>query len=556
MFSSCKSVRMLFENKRKGEETMMKQMTRNKAAGRKNKKKSMQWAAAVMALALTGMNASEMAAMIPMQVKAAETANSIIDGTQTTGSLVIKRMSKETGQAVPIGGARYSIYKIMSLIPGSTVGEFASFEKVAAYQDVLKTVQPDELFGSYSAAELDALAIRLEQAAAEQTPTASGITAETDGTYTFGNLDLGYYLVVETKAPDGYVAGKPFLVSIPSTDNYQSNAAGTKWVYNVEVAPKSAEISIDKKLADEEDGSVKEGDYVQYVIETLIPEYTEDYSNPKFIIKDTMSDGLEIMNDTTHPITIKIDGIPISASSDTYAFTAENKTGTAEDLSIQFQSDYIKQNLGKTVEVTYFAKVNDKAVMGSTGNSNQAVLEYHNKPGTDAQAESTEIKVYSFGIEVEKFAKPSAALEGAVFELYSNENLSAENKIGTATSDEDGKLQFTRLDEGIYYLKETQSPAGYTLLANPVKIEITASEMNQVATGTFTLKVNDKEITATDGSFVTKLNTDSGISTVAVENQKGFSLPETGGIGIMIFLGIGIVGILILSGIMVKKMKL
>ena len=74
MFSSCKSVRMLFENKRKGEETMMKQMTRNKAAGRKNKKKSMQWAAAVMALALTGMNASEMAAMIPMQVKAAETA--------------------------------------------------------------------------------------------------------------------------------------------------------------------------------------------------------------------------------------------------------------------------------------------------------------------------------------------------------------------------------------------------------------------------------------------------------------------------------------------------
>ena len=50
-----------------------------------------------------------------------------------------------------------------------------------------------------------------------------------------------------------------------------------------------------------------------------------------------MSDGLEILNDTTHPVTIKIDGIPISASLDTYAFTAENKTGTAEDLSIQFQ---------------------------------------------------------------------------------------------------------------------------------------------------------------------------------------------------------------------------
>ena len=53
-------------------------------------------------------------------------------------------------------------------------------------------------------------------------------TLNINETYTFENLALGYYLIVETKAPDGYVAGKPFLVSIPSTDNYQSNAAGTK----------------------------------------------------------------------------------------------------------------------------------------------------------------------------------------------------------------------------------------------------------------------------------------------------------------------------------------
>ena len=508
-----------------------------------------------MTLTLTGANVLGTISILPMRVEAAETGNSIIDGTRVTGSLKVTRTDKnpDSGSNTPLAGAKYSLYKIMSLTPGTVADEFAKFEKVPAYSEVLRDVEPDDLFGSYSAAELDALAIQLENETAVQTPDASGTTAETTGSYTFENLELGYYLVVETKAPDGYVAGKPFLVSIPSTDNYLTDASGIKWVYDVAVSPKSAEISIDKKLGDREDGSVKEGDYIQYVIETVIPEYTEDYTIPKFVISDIMSDGLEIQNDILHPVTVKIAGEIAEKSSNTFNVTSENKTGMDADLKIDFESDYIKQNLGKPVEVTYFAKVNEKAVMGSAGNSNQASLEYNNKPGSDALAESAEVKVYSFGIEVEKFTYPGTALAGATFELYSNEDLVTENKVGTAVSNEEGTLYFDRLDEGIYYLKETQSPAGYTLLANPIKIEITASEINHIATGTFTLKVNDKDITVADGTFVTRLDTTSGISTIAVENRKGFSLPATGGMGIMIFLGIGVAGMMILSVIMVRK---
>ena len=519
--------------------------------------KKMKWAAAAMAFTLVGANVAGMAATPMVYLRAADTTHSIIDGNSQAGSLLITRKSKSAdGTAdTPLAGAKYSIYKILSITPGSTPGEFAKFEKVSVFSEVLSGVTPDALYGTYSAAELDALAIDLENAAKSQTPDATGTTAAATGSYRFENLDLGYYLVVETKAPDGYVAGKPFLVSVPSTDNYLTGAAGTEWLYDVEVTPKSAEISIDKNLAEGEDGSVKEGDYVQYVIETTIPEYTEDYATPKFIIKDVMSDGLEIQNDTAHPVNVQLDGTSVTAAENTFSIIAANKTGEEEDIQISFQPDYIRQNLGKSVQVTYFAKVGEKAVMGNSGNPNRAFLEYHNKPDTDARAESAEVKVYSFGIEVEKFAKPGTALADATFELYSDADLTEEHKVGTLVSNEEGLLNFNRLDKGIYYLKETKSPAGYTLLANPIKIEITADEIGNLASGTFTLKVNDKEITASEGRFVTRFDVATGVSTVAVENQRGFFLPATGGMGIALFLGIGAAGMMMLTIVVVIKAK-
>ena len=39
-------------------------------------------------------------------------------------------------------------------------------------------------------------------------------------------------------------------------------------------------------------------------------------------------------------------------------------------------------------------------------------------------------------------------------------------------TDEAGNLSFRKLDAGTYYLKETKSPEGYTLLADAIKVEI------------------------------------------------------------------------------------
>ena len=196
-------------------------------------------------------------------------------------------------------------------------------------------------------------------------------------------------------------------------------------------------------------------------------------------------------------------------------------------------------------------------VIGQEGNTNNVQLEYNNGPGTTTKADGNEVKVYSFGINVAKFTKDGGEkpLAGAEFKLYADAELKQE--LATAESDDQGHLQFDeQLDEGIYYLKETKSPAGYTLLTNPIKVEITAKEDQYGhATGEFTVKVNDQEITAATGDYTTHLDQAEGTVTVAVENHKGFTLPATGGTGIALFLLIGAAGILTVSAVLVKKSR-
>ncbi|MGG5315044.1 hypothetical protein IGI49_003424 [Enterococcus sp. AZ071] len=75
-------------------------------------------------------------------------------------------------------------------------------------------------------------------------------------------------------------------------------------------------------------------------------------------------------------------------------------------------------------------------------------------------------------------------LKGAVFDLYQG-HTGTGTKLGTATTDEDGKLQFDvgsglteNLFPGEYSLVETKAPSGFELLKKPIKVTITQG--NQV----------------------------------------------------------------------------
>lgn len=500
---------------------------------------------------------------LPQEVQAAPVLE---PGKVEPGTLTIIKHGADESTTLP--GAEFAVWQIFSMRTGSTGGYPYEFVKNPEFADVLQGITPDGL-GSYSTEKLQKLAGELQEKALELGVTkAVGGAAKTtgqDGRITFDNLDLGYYLVVETKAPDSYVACAPFLVAIPSM-----NDAGTDWVYSVTAKPKNVQIPFEKAVDTTvqgqgvvTDGTVKVGDYVPYKITTTFPEYSDDYQNVTFTITDTMSKGLKLIHDPAgnpdKSVKVTVNGQPAEAGSTTFEVTAAPEAlENAPDLTIAFKSDYIKAHGKEAVTVTYYAQVTKDAVTGTAGNTNTAKLTYTNKPGETSTVTPPDVKVYSFGIEVVKFAENTGnydLLTGAEFKLYKDE-IKDQNQIGTTLSTSGGKINVNGLDEGTYWLVETKAPNGYTLLTNPIKIEIIATNPKN---GTFTLEINDTAITAEtekDGNiYQSHKKVTQGIASVAVQNYPGFTLPQTGGMGVTLFLLAGAAGIIVLSIAVMKKKR-
>ena len=155
-----------------------------------------------------------------------------------------------------------------------------------------------------------------------------------------------------------------------------------------------------------------------------------------------------------------------------------------------------KLNANDTIIVTYSATLNENAVIGETGNTNEAKLEYGDK---NTISSKTITKTYK--IPVFKYTKKNGTnegLAGAIFTLSKNSN--GENpielvkitetediyrvaketeaagitKITKVTTPENGSFTIIGLDADTYYLTETKQPDGYNKLSNPVKIVIAA----------------------------------------------------------------------------------
>ncbi len=165
-----------------------------------------------------------------------------IDGTKT-GSLTIHKYEYNddngttgTGEAtdkVPEGakalaGAEFTIYKVV---------DFAGMtEYYNTNPDALPKVE------DYLLADKKTI---------KNTYTSSGAaTTNAEGLAKFTDLDLGFYVVIETKSPDKVTTpAAPFLVSIPMT-----TADGDSWLYDVHVFPKNKTtyggVTLEKKGSD------------------------------------------------------------------------------------------------------------------------------------------------------------------------------------------------------------------------------------------------------------------------------------------------------------------
>lgn len=374
----------------------------------------------------------------------------------------------------------------------------------------------------------------------------SGKIAESQKSYEFTGLAAGYYLVYVTGAKEIQSS----LVTVDGTTN------------TVNLKTEAPNIT---KIADKDTVSI--GQVVKYTVTGSVPD-TTGYSEYVYKIHDTLSNGLDFVNDengtalgegaTTVNVKVAFTDTsvtPAGTTPTTATLDTASKRTMALDLSTWVKAN--QTNKGKEFTVTYYAKVNKDAVVTE---KNKAQLEYGNKPGETTTTTPSEAKTPTYPLDIKKFAKNGGkTLAGAKFKLYSNKtdaDKANENAIKvsavtdkaghyvvdpTSTTTEfesvasiDGKnynLHVNGLAAGTYYLVETEAPAGYNKLTDPIKVEITKDG------DSWTISKNDAK---------------EEDKIIDVENSTGSLLPSTGGMGTIAF---AVVAAILVFGVAVSFIR-
>lgn len=370
--------------------------------------------------------------------------------------------------------------------------------------------------------------------------TAATVTAEKLGKVTehkFENLDYGYYLVYQT----GTKEIQSSLVSVDMTEK--------------EVNLKGEAPSIEK-TADVE--TVEIGKVVTYTIKGTIPD-TTGYEAYVYKIKDTLTNGLDFVTDAqgetqaTNPYLVSVKIGDNVAKEQSATLSGEGNRTMELDLSKWIKDN--QESKGQEFTVTYYAKVNSDAVVTE---KNSASLEYGNDPQNTTTTTPSEAKTPTYPLNInKKIANSETMLAGATFRLYKNEedakaandnaikvtkgtpegsytvaedqNVEKNMDMVTAANpvDEGYNLHLNGLAAGEYWLVETDAPAGYNKLTAPIKVTITKSGDENVNNWTLT-KGEDVEQD----------------KIIDVENSTGTILPETGGMGTVLFTVVAVVMIL------------
>ena len=392
-----------------------------------------------------------------------------------------------------------------------------------------------------------------------------------DGIATFDSLNYGLYLLAKSSLPaDATTDLVPFLVSVPM---YVESDSSDAWQSTVYAYPKvrTDDITISKTV-DDQDGTtyadrdiyVNAGQILKYTVTTTIPAAaTGNGSATPFtslVITDTNTGSTLDIDEST--VKVKLGKTELTSTEDyTVAYSDDQGnrvlTITLTNTATTGGLAELNKNLGtqQTITVTYDATVaTDVTFSTKLTNTAKATYQREGMTGTAdatvADGQTNTVDLYTYGLDLTKTLSDNETItENSIsFELYKTNNGGTLSdkilvKSGTggywvAAAEEttpvvmyvgtDGKLNLYGLEPGTYYLKETATMDGYTLLAEPITIVITDEDSDGTATAT----VNNATAQVT-----------GGLVSLSVENTKntaGFTLPATGGEGTLVVTAIGI----------------
>ena len=348
----------------------------------------------------------------------------------------------------------------------------------------------------------------------DKTETASSATV------TFTDLTLGYYLVDTS------------LGSLCSLDTTAPS---------VTIKEKNSDTTIEKKIVIAGDEKVDSnsagiGDTVNFSITITVKD-----GDPKgYVLHDKLS-GLTF---DSNSLEVKIGTRKLYAGTD---YTLDTNPADKDSFDVKFINGKLETN--DVVVVTYSATVAADAVIAGAGNTNKAKLEYNGKHSTEEETTTYvwKLNVHKYTLDSTNNTNNEVALSGAKFVLYRKNPTSQDqeeyatinnkkiigwvtnkNSATTLETSDAGDILIEGLNEGTYYLEETEAPAGYNKLTKPIEVKITAT--TSVTSGSETVQYKNEN----DSTYTTATD-----ATVKVLNKAGTQLPSTGGIGTTLFYVIG-----------------
>ena len=474
---------------------------------------------------------------------------------------------------------------IADLKADTTVG--SAFTSATKASDVAKALEGKDNDGPFMQAFAKVVSANLgTKAFSEQ---ASPITV--------AKADAGYYFIKDKDnsfADPGYGAYSRFILKV---------------VGNVELTAKADVPTFDKNIVEDgekvKNNTASVGDKVNYQIDSKVPDMT-GYTKYFFVVEDEMTTGLTFNDDIK--VTI---GTKELDKDDDYTVTS-----TAHSFKLVLKN-FINYNTGDDIKIEYSATLNKDANITEGTNDNTANLTYSNNPNItpnsttdepgpgDVTGKTPDIKTVTgtSGIQIDKIdGGTSAALSGAKFMIegkgvkavivngtvfkksdagthYMLKNGSftdeaptdqtkknydsittkyAEVKVdNTLTSAEginnigytkapNGYLSFAGLDAGEYTITELEAPEGYNKLPDTITVTLSAQYNANDNRFVWTCKMGN---TTVDSQI-------DGCYHFQVANNKGATLPGTGGMGTTIFYVVGGLLIVCAGALLVTKIRM
>lgn len=380
-----------------------------------------------------------------------------------------------------------------------------------------------------------------------------------------------------TKVPAGYYLAKDKDNTVTGNDAQTLYIVKVVGNEDVTITRKADKPTFEKKVKDVNDSTGAKSDWqdsadydvndkVPFQLTATLPKAKDDfaaYKTYKLVFTDNQSAGLTYPDATG--FTVKYGETVVPANQ--YILTL-NPTTTAADSTFTLtindvkslkdaNGDAITVAEGGKFTVEYESTLNDKAVIGSTGNPNEAKLQYSNNPnytGEGANSPTGEtpedkVIVFTYQLNVNKTFDQGTPADNdlpkfTLYKSYKSGEQEEWRKVGeeiTVTKTSNGTetkytASFPRIDDGNYKLVESHTPAGYNTAADTLFTVTAEHDIEAVNPLLTSLKINQ-----TDG------NKTKGTVQADVVNKKGSNLPSTGGMGTVMLYVAGI-AVFVLAG--------